>query len=312
MVVGAHGDGGVLLTGPDGFVGRNLRRLYAEQEVPVVLVRRTLGPIRRSESQLAYRDLTTIEDAAGVLRNVSQVVHLAGLAHRNDRVEAWRFWNDNVVLTESLLSLLVGSRFDGQFFYASSAMIYGATGLGIVESDPCRPVDACGLSKLAATQAVDRASGQGLAATSLVLPLVYGPEPGGNLAMLERIRDRGIPVPLVVPSAIRSFLWVENLFRFLIRSIRQPAALPIRMNLSDPYPMEANDFVRSFVGRAGTRFIPVPRAVTAALAACIPSMRPRIRTLSSDFTLDSSLLRNVYPDLEMVSTDAALRFVLDV
>src|SRR4029079_7965413 len=89
------------------------------------------------------------------------------------------------------------------------------------ESDPPRPADAYGRSKLGAEDAVPAA---GVPFTILRPVLIYGPGVRGNLARLIELARKPWPLPLGLCRTRRSLLARQNLTGAIHFALAQPLA----------------------------------------------------------------------------------------
>src|SRR5205085_7990734 len=89
------------------------------------------------------------------------------------------------------------------------------------ETDPARPTDAYGRSKLAAENAVRAA---GVPFTILRPVLVYGPAVKGNFDRLIRLAQKPWPMPLGLCRNRRSLLARHNLLGAIHFVLQQPSA----------------------------------------------------------------------------------------
>jgi nucleoside-diphosphate-sugar epimerase len=190
----------ILVTGASGFVGRHLVPLLAARgHVAIEAGRR---PRPGAENLFIVGEIGPHTDWQAALRNVDAVVHLAGLAHREDAGEA-EFFAVNDGGTRRL---------------AEASEAAGVKALIAVSSIAAREATAepgraglYGRSKLAGEAHVLRfAEGKG-AGIVLRPPLVYGHDASGNWQRLQRLAASGLPLPFGAVANRRSLCAVGNL-----------------------------------------------------------------------------------------------------
>lgn len=175
----------ILVTGGTGFLGRTLVTDLLEQGHSVRLLARDPILARELFPRADVVKGTLDSDLTHALKDVSQVIHLAGLiSYTLPREELFRV---NVEGTQNLLR--AASKVD-KFLFSSSISVYGECN-GVTEDTPPRPRNHYGESKLAAEQSVEASL---IPSLSYRLSVVYGP--GSPIwARVMRLFGRGFPIP---------------------------------------------------------------------------------------------------------------------
>ncbi len=162
----------ILVTGATGKVGSRLARHLAERGDHVrALVR---DPARAEELRVAgielvQGDLVAAESLGAAVRGVDAVVHCAAF-FRGATDEQAHAVND--LGTQHLARAALAANVK-RFVFTSTGLVYGGKGGKTVsEDEPCSPVDAYPLSKLAAERFLFGL--EGLDVRVLRLPFVYG------------------------------------------------------------------------------------------------------------------------------------------
>lgn len=91
----------IAITGANGFVGRNIRKFFSHNRVPVVSLTRAKHIPLKFEKNIVYSDLAQ-KNLAGKLRNCDALVHLIG--HGTQNVDL-TYDNVNVELTKKAVLL---------------------------------------------------------------------------------------------------------------------------------------------------------------------------------------------------------------
>jgi UDP-glucose 4-epimerase len=290
----------VFVTGASGFVGRHLvARLTSHGHAVRALLRRAIDlgagvtPVRGS-----------LEDVSGfgpALRQCDAVIHAAAaLPPVSDaRAEAV-----NRQATRELAAAAVdaGVRL---FVFVSSVAAIGFRDLGLVGPEvACRPETAYGRSKRAAERDL-LALDAPLRVVIVRPPTVYGPGDRGNFLLLTRRIERGF---FVLPGGgdnRMSFCHVDNLVSALYFALECPQARAI-FHVDDGRPVSLREAVETIAAALGRRVVLLPLPMPAARAAALgcellgrlwgiepPLTRSRLRTVTSDFALDGSRLRQL-------------------
>jgi nucleoside-diphosphate-sugar epimerase len=180
------------------------------------------------------------------------VVHLANIAHTSASPADLHRVNVEGTIAQARAALAAGVR---RFVYLSSLKA-------------ARPADAYGRAKSLAEQALRQL--EGLEATILRPPLVYGPRVKANFLALLRAVDRGWPLPLASVGNRRSLVYVGNLADAILRCLEAPSppreagGAPSRVfELSDGAPVSTPELCRALARALGrpARLFPFPPAL---------------------------------------------------
>lgn len=193
----------IIISGSSGFVGQNLSQYLENKNIMVH------GISLRNENWKSDFDKTGVA-----------IIHLAGKAHdtSNTSVEE-EYFKINRDLTIQLFNEFLKSDIR-DFIYFSSVKAVADTVEGIlVEEVKANPLTPYGKSKL---EAEDFLLSQMLPANKrlfIIRPcMIHGPGNKGNLNLLYKIVEKGLPWPLASFNNKRSFLSIDNL-SFLINQI---------------------------------------------------------------------------------------------
>jgi len=196
-----------LLTGATGFLGRII---HEHQQVRTLRLGR--GPQNDIRCDLS-REVPE-------LPAVHTVIHNAGKAHSVPRsaAEAQAFFEVNEQGTRNLLQGLEAQP-PRQFIFISSVAVYGLDeGSSICESAPLLGITPYAQSKIKAENAVrEWCSSRNIPALILRPPLVYGPNPPGNLGAISAMIQRGRYVRISGNTARKSIVLAEDIARLIAR-----------------------------------------------------------------------------------------------
>lgn len=275
----------VLVTGANGFVGRNLCLSLAEQGLRVRGSLRTKGASTDVETTITG-DIDAHTDWHEALQDIEVVVHCAARVHVLEETAAdplAAFRGVNVAGSENLARQAIDAGVK-HFVFLSSI------GARIAESSPdANPYQ---ISKLEAERALIAATkDSGMTLTLLRPPLIYGADAPGNLALLLKVIERGLPLPLASIRNARAFLYVGNLCDAVRRCIEAPAIGNRCYEISDGPGVSTPDLIRALAEVRGrtARLFPCPLWLLR-LAGRLTGHSAMIERLSDSLHIDMSPL----------------------
>jgi UDP-glucose 4-epimerase len=251
----------VLLTGANGFVGRNLVPTLAANGMIVRRVMRNPSPdpntfiIKAIDLQTDWRD---------AFLEVDTVVHLAARVHHphdGSATEVYRSINTDGTLHLARCASEAGVR---QFIFLSTILVNGSSTDGrppFREIDRPMPRGAYGMSKVAAEEGLRTiATETEMSITVIRTPLIYGSGASGNFRILVRAVERGIPLPFGSIDNQRAFLGVENLASFVVHRMHQSGGGFDLFLVADNEHVSTPEFVRRIGSALGkkSRIVPFP------------------------------------------------------
>ena len=281
----------VLVTGASGFIGTALCRELRARGHAVRAVVREAAPA--AGQAVVVADIAGEFDRPALLDGIDVVVHLAAIAHRAAGDEA-AIRRVNVDGAARLAEAAAGSV--RRFVFLSSVKVHGEDSgdRAFVETDPLRPEDAYGRSKLEAEQALAQIAARSrMELVVLRPPLVYGPGVKANFLRLVKWVDSGWPLPFANVLNRRSLIYLGNLVDAVIRCAAHPDA-------SGPFLVGDNESVStaelvSRIGRAlerPARLASVPPALLR-LAGYTAGRGDEARRLTGNLVVDASRARRV-------------------
>lgn len=186
----------ILITGATGFVGQNLSAYLRTQKIS------TQSVSLRKPTWTA--DLDTTADA---------IIHLAGKAHDTSNTSvADEYFKVNRDLTIDLFQEFLKSDIN-DFFFFSSVKAVADTVEGVLYEDILpTAVTPYGKSKLEAeTYLLSQKLPEGKRLFIIRPCMIHGPGNKGNLNLLYKVVEKGMPWPLAAFENQRSFLSIDNL-----------------------------------------------------------------------------------------------------
>lgn len=267
-------DGLIVVTGANGFVGRNLvRTLDAEG----YRVRRI---VRNHSSERCTADVVAVGDISGdtywndAVTGAQTIVHLAGLAHvdqPDENTTKELYYRINAEGTQSLAKAAIkaGVR---RFILVSSIGVNGPSSVALpfTASDEPRPANAFARSKAVAEVLLrEAAEHTGMEWTVLRPPMIYGPDAPGNFARLAKLAKTGLPMPVGASTARRGFVAIDNIVDLMKTLITHPAAanrLFLVRDNEQPTIGELIEMICSAIGQRSRVVAVSPRLVKLTLS----------------------------------------------
>ncbi len=253
----------ILLTGHNGFVGTNLIRAFQKDHNLVGLDIPQHDPAKTPplppETSFSW-------DQLHELPAVDTIIHLAGKAHDTANVSApEEYFEVNMGLTKRIFDHFLQSEATNFIFFSSvKAVADTVEGEILTEAHTPDPQTPYGQSKLAAEQyiinklfnntdgntplsTVDFSGSTGFKKSGkrvfIMRPaMIHGPGNKGNLNLLYKVVQKGLPWPLGAFSNLRSFASIDNVAYLLRQVIEKPVA-PGIYNLADDQPLSTNRLI---------------------------------------------------------------------
>ena len=242
--------GKALVTGASGFIGGRLREALLERGFDVLAIRRKGSPPSRKgrSVEAEYSDRAALSKLMAE-EKPDYVFHVAGATKG---VTYRDFQRANVMPTESLLGALESAHPDvKRFVHVSSLTSYGPSTAErpLVESDPRRPIEFYGESKLEAERAVE---GSKVPWTILRPGGVYGP---GDVDYFELFKEvsRGRNVYFGNRNRWFSSIYVDDFVNATLAAAEHPAAASKGFFVSDERPITWETFQKAIIAAAGRR-----------------------------------------------------------
>lgn len=217
----------ITITGVSGFVGSNLAAyLQDENLVPSSLSLRGDG--------LAHLDPTT-----------NAIIHLAGKAHDTSNTSAEEeYFKINRDLTIEIFKMFLKSEAKDFFFFSSVKAVADLAHGTIDEELVPNPITPYGKSKFEAEQyLLSQPLPEGKRLFIIRPCMVHGPGNKGNLNLLYKIVEKGIPWPLASFENQRSFIGIDNL-NYLIYHMLKNDKIPSGIyNFADDQAISTNQLI---------------------------------------------------------------------
>jgi len=289
----------VLVTGANGFIGRNLCAFLKEKGYIVRgAVRSNVRDVSLADEYIQVGDINESTDWQQALAGVDTVIHLAARVHimndlAVDPVEAFR--KVNVFGTERLARMAAKAGVK-RFIFISSVKVNGEGALRpYTEKDIPEPRDAYGVSKREAENSLACIAGEtGLQTVILRLPLVYGPGVKANFKNLIKLASSGLPLPFKGINNRRSFLYLGNLMNAIITCISHPLAAGETFLVSDGQDVSTTDLIKmiAYAMNKNPLLFSLHPSILKALCKIVGKTE-ELEKLTGSLLVDSSKIRNL-------------------
>jgi UDP-glucose 4-epimerase len=312
--------GKLVLTGAAGFVGKALlTELRNENWIVNAVVRSKMSELYDSGiSIFEVGDFSQLQDWSNILKGVDVVIHLAARVHEmNDKSSdpMADFRKINVQCTLNLARQAAKSGVK-RFIYLSTIKVNGeSTKKGrpfFADDVPC-PSDPYAISKYEAELGLQEiASKMDFDLVIIRAPLVYGPGVKANFLTMMNWLSLPIPLPLGAFKNSRSFIALDNLVDFIVKSITHPLAANQIFLVSDGENLSTPDLLYRLgysLGRS-PKLIAVPISWIEFFASLF-GKKDFIRRLSDSLEVDIAKTHKLLGWKPPISVDEGLRRVGD-
>lgn len=272
----------IIITGASGFVGTNLSTYlkYNHHAIDALSLR---------GDWLSKLD-----------KNADAIIHLAGKAHDLENVsDESEYFKINRDLTMQLFDVFLKSDIK-DFFFFSSVKAVADTADNIVKEDIIpNPLTPYGKSKLEAEQYLLAQKLPAEKRLFIIRPcMIHGPGNKGNLNLLYKVVEKGIPWPLSKFDNSRSFLSIDNLSYLVQEMLINKDVQSGIYNFSDDESLSTNELIIS-INKALSRkakFLPIPKGLIQAVAKCgdiirFPLNSERIKKLTENYVVSNQKIK---------------------
>ncbi|MFA4870266.1 MAG: NAD-dependent epimerase/dehydratase family protein [Pedobacter sp.] len=274
----------ISITGSSGFVGQNLIP-YLENEGYTI-------------NSISREVLSTFDSK--VFKNTEVIIHLAGKAHDlKGTSNADEYYQVNFELTKRLYDAFLKSDAKKFIFISSVKAAADVVGGVLTEGINPDPQTHYGKSKLMAEQYIqNQALPEGKYCYILRPCMIHGPGNKGNLNLLYKFVQKGVPYPLAAFENKRSFLSVEN-FCFVVAKIIEKDILSGVYQLADDESLSTNEVVCVLAASLNKepRLWKVPSNLIKGLAILgdffkLPLNTGRLRKLTENYTVSNEKIKS--------------------
>ena len=225
----------IIITGATGFVGKNLSKFLKEKGHHI--------------SPLSLRKAWELD------QNAEAIIHLAGKAHDTKNTSAEKeYFEINTELTKKLFEEFLNTTAQ-DFIYFSSVKATADTVEGFLdENHKSNPQTPYGKSKLYAEEYLLSQKLPENKRLFIIRPcMIHGPGNKGNLNLLYKFVQKGIPYPLAAFENKRSFLSIDNLNFLILEMLSNKNVGSGIYNFADDEVLSTNELVKLIANTSGKK-----------------------------------------------------------
>ncbi len=238
----------ILITGIHGFVGSNLvNSLKGEHCIFGLDI---ISPDKDGVIKtFSYKELDENK-----LPKVDAIIHLAGKAHDTKKqTQAQVYFDINTELTKKVYNYYLNSDISKFIFFSSVKAVADKVIGDVLTEDVCPvPVGPYGESKVAAENYILSNMPSEKQVYILRPCMIHGPGNKGNLNLLYKFVEKGIPWPLGAYENLRSFISIDNV-SFIIAELLKNNINSGIYNIADDEPLSTNKLIEIICVSLGRR-----------------------------------------------------------
>ncbi len=269
----------ILLTGSNGFVGSNLMKLNS-----------SFNFIKFNTRNYNFPTLTN---------DFLAIIHCAGIAHDiSGKIESNDYYKVNTDLTIKLYNDFLNSNIGVFIFFSSIKAVTDEDILNISEDIMPNPTSDYGKSKLLAENYILNHQDKSKRIFILRPSLIYGPNNKGNLELLFKYINFGLPWFIGKIDNKRSFCSIENI-DFIITKFINDKSIPSGIyNVCDNDCISTNKLIDIISQSINKKVLKINLPISLINLFCnfgdlfnLPINSKSLKKLTSNLTLDNSKLK---------------------
>ena len=271
----------IIITGATGFVGKNLSKFLKEKGHHI--------------SPLSLRKAWELD------QNAEAIIHLAGKAHDTKNTSAEKeYFEINTELTKKLFEEFLNTTAQ-DFIYFSSVKATADTVEGFLdENHKSNPQTPYGKSKLEAEEFLLSQKLPENKRLFIIRPcMIHGPGNKGNLNLLYKFVQKGIPYPLAAFENKRSFLSIDNLNFLILEMLSNKNVGSGIYNFADDEVLSTNELVKLIANTSGKKekLWKISSKLISATAKMgdvmkLPLNSERLKKLTSNLEVSNQKIKN--------------------
>ncbi|WBV61555.1 NAD-dependent epimerase/dehydratase family protein [Chryseobacterium camelliae] len=218
----------IIITGASGFVGKNLSAFLRNKGC--------------TTNNLSLRNQNWKVD---FLKSADAVVHLSGKAHDTSSVSnPDEYYKINRDLTIEIFDEFLNSDSKKFFYFSSVKAVADSVEDILTEVEVANPVTHYGKSKIEAEEYILSQNLPEGKKVYIIRPcMIHGPGNKGNLNLLYKIVEKGLPWPLASFHNQRSFLGIDNLNYLIYEMLKKHDLQSGIYNFADDEALSTNQLI---------------------------------------------------------------------
>lgn len=281
----------IIITGSTGFVGQNLKEYFLGKGDKIV--------------SLGLRDINWKQK---VSNSSTAIIHLAGKAHDTTNTSSSdEYFRVNRDLTIELFDHFLGTGIRDFFYFSSVKAVADSVDDILREDTVPNPLTPYGVSKYEAEEyLLSQVLPEGKRLFIIRPCMIHGPGNKGNLNLLYKICEKGIPWPLAAFPNKRSFLSIDNLSFLINEMIGNTSVKSGIYNYADDQPVSTNELVTLIArsqGKKGRLWHVPPQLVRLIVKIGdilpLPLNSERLKKLTESYVVSNSKIKTELRILEL-------------
>lgn len=281
----------VAITGANGYLGEALCKYLYERDNTVIAITRSKF-VQKEYRNVVVESLSSA-DLSPQIQNLDCLIHLAARTHHSEPDSAGvlaLYRKDNVQVSVNLAQMAISAGVK-RFIYVSSIKVNGEESIQPFRSDDApSPVDAYGISKWETENKLKELLEPSTVELVIIRPpLIWGGKPKGNLNILMKLIEKGIPLPFKNIQNRRDIVSLSNICSLIETAANHRDAPGQTFLVSDGISRSTAQIVQ-LLERSTTKkikLISIPQCLFT-MAQLIPSCKPHIRKLIGNLEIDIS------------------------
>lgn len=297
----------VLITGVSGFLGKGLvNHLSSGKEIALFGHSRNLEKTAAEFKKHSMKMIGECTAAQLDLHRIDCIIHLAGIAHDlSNQYKPEDYYRVNDIGTRKLYDEFLKSKVQKFIFLSSIKAAVDTASVPVTEAVHCEPVTPYGKSKHQAELYIQQQPLPAEKAYFILRPcMVHGHGNKGNLNLLYRYVNSGLPYPLGAFSNQRSFLSADN-FNFIVLQLLSRKIEPGVYHLADSGFLSTADLYRVIAGALGkkARVWNVPQPLIRTMFSLIGRKRMLTKLTEDMMVSNKKILEQLGQALPVSLTD---------
>jgi nucleoside-diphosphate-sugar epimerase len=282
----------ILITGIHGFVGsnlvENLKNTHKIYGLDIVL------------SEKSGVEKTFLWNELAQTPEIDTIIHLAGKAHdTKNKSDAQVYFDINMGLTQKIFDKFLQSNARLFIFFSSVKAVADTVGDNHLTEDVIpNPIGAYGESKIKAEEYIQSKEWNDKKVYVFRPCMIHGQGNKGNLNLLYRLVNTGIPYPLGAFENKRSFLCIQNLSYIVEQFLIQNPDSGI-YHLADDKPISTNRLIELIAKATNkkARIWKINRSLITVIAKIgtfckLPFSTERLQKLTEDYVVSNQKLKS--------------------
>lgn len=270
------------ITGSSGFVGINLNKYLESKSFKVTSIGRD-----------------QLNDIENTELNCDAIIHLAGKAHDlKNASNSNEYYQVNFELTKKLYDAFLKSDAKKFIFISSVKAVADTVENVLTEESVPNPLTHYGKSKLMAEEYIQNQTlPEGKSYYILRPCMIHGPGNKGNLNLLYKFVQKGLPYPLAAFENRRSFLSIENLCYVILNLINRDVFSGV-YQVADDEALSTNEVVSVLASSMGkkARLWRVSSTLVKGIAAIggvfkLPLNTERLKKMTENYIVSNQKIK---------------------